>query len=197
MGTMSQDHIADLVKAAPRGVFVIDAPVSGATQAAADAQLLIMAGCSQADGHMIAPLFNSMGRKTIYLGQAGAGAVMKLSVNSLLHAINQSFSEAMILAEAADIPTTLAYEAIEASAACAPMLKYRRNLYLDEAVNDVTFTIDLASKDMAATMALAVSLGLEMPQGEITTLQLRSAQTAGFGSRDMAAMLAFARKELR
>lgn len=37
MGTMSPDHILRLVQGAPEGACVIDAPVSGATQAAADA----------------------------------------------------------------------------------------------------------------------------------------------------------------
>ncbi|MFV1492626.1 NAD(P)-binding domain-containing protein [Phaeobacter sp. JH18-32] len=45
MGTMSPDHIADLVATAPENIRVIDAPVSGATQDAASADLLVMVGC--------------------------------------------------------------------------------------------------------------------------------------------------------
>jgi 3-hydroxyisobutyrate dehydrogenase len=43
MGRLSPDHYARLTRAAPAGVTIVDAPVSGATQAAEDAQLLIMA----------------------------------------------------------------------------------------------------------------------------------------------------------
>lgn len=195
MGTMSPDHIARLVELAPNAIRVIDAPVSGATQAAADADLLIMAGCSDADAELGA-VFDAMGRNTIYLGQSGSGAVMKLAVNSLIHGINQTVSEAMALAEASGITPETAFDVIEASAACAPMLKYRRPLYLKEADHDVTFTVTLARKDMEVTAKLAARLGTAMPQGLVTLAKLSEAEAAGYGTRDMASMLSYMRKDM-
>jgi 3-hydroxyisobutyrate dehydrogenase len=193
MGTMSPDHIAALAAASPEGRVVIDAPVSGATQAAQDAQLLIMAGCDAATLAHVQPLFDVMGKQTICLGRTGAGAVMKLSVNMLIHGINQTFAEAMTLAEATGIPTNAAFEAIEASAACAPMLTYRKPLYLDEAAHDVTFTVALAQKDMRVTAALADKLGVPLPQSQATLDILNEAAGAGYDARDMAAILSFMR----
>lgn len=193
MGTMSPDHIAALAAAAPQGAHVIDAPVSGATQAAEDAQLLIMAGCDAATLAQVQPLFDAMGKATICLGRSGAGAVMKLSINMLIHGINQTFAEAMTLAEAAGIPTDAAFGAIEASAACAPMLKYRKPLYLDEAGQDVTFTVALAQKDMRVTADLAAKLGVPLPQSQATLDILNAAVTAGYEARDMAAILSYMR----
>lgn len=195
MGTMSPDHIAMLVAAAPEGVTVIDAPVSGATKAAAEANLLIMAGCRQGDATPIIPVFDALGHKTMFLGTVGSGAVMKLVVNSLLHGINQTFAEAMTLAEVTGIPPETAFEVIENSAACAPMLKYRRPLYLNEADHDVTFTVALARKDIEVTAALAATYGTAMPQGHTTLAKLIEADAAGYGARDMAAMLSFMRKD--
>lgn len=194
MGTMSPDHIAELVEKAPKNVRVIDAPVSGATQAAANADLLIMAGCRDDDANLAA-VFDAMGRQTIYLGQSGAGAVMKLAVNSLIHGINQTLAEAMTLAEASGIAPEVAFDVIEASAACAPMLKYRRPLYLNEADHEVTFTVALARKDMEVTAGLADRLGTAMPQGRATLAKLIEAEKAGYGARDMASMLNYMRKE--
>lgn len=193
MGTMSPDHIADLAAKAPAGRHVIDAPVSGATQDAQDAQLLIMAGCSQDMLAPIQPLFDVMGKQTICLGRTGAGAVMKLAVNMLIHGINQTFAEAMTLAEATGIPTEAAFEAIEASAACAPMLTYRKPLYLDEAAHDVTFTVALAQKDMRVTADLAGKLGVPLPQSRVTLDILTEAAGAGYDARDMAAILNYMR----
>jgi 3-hydroxyisobutyrate dehydrogenase-like beta-hydroxyacid dehydrogenase len=195
MGTMSPDHIANLVAHAPDAVQVIDAPVSGATQAAADGALLVMAGCTEESARPLMTLFDAMGSKTICLGRTGAGAVMKLVVNSLLHGINQALAEAMMLAESTGIAPEKAFDVIEASAACAPMLKYRRPLYLDEAAHDVTFTIALAMKDMAVTAALAEQLGVAMPQGRVTLEKLSEANSAGFADRDMAAMLNYMREK--
>jgi 3-hydroxyisobutyrate dehydrogenase len=197
MGTMSPDHIRSLSHSTPTGRIIIDAPVSGATQAAADRQLMIMVGGSADTVAPIMPLFEALGREVICLGNPGAGAVMKLAVNSMIHGINQSLAEAMTLTEAAGIPAPLAFDAIEASAACAPMLKYRRPLYLDEAAHDVTFTVSLALKDMAVTSALAKSLGIAMPQGEITLEKLLDAEAKGFANRDMASILNYMREENR
>ncbi|MGB3316476.1 MAG: NAD(P)-dependent oxidoreductase [Albidovulum sp.] len=194
MGTMSPDHIRTLAAAAPTGATVIDAPVSGATQAAEAAELMIMAGCTETIAAPLMPLFDAMGRQVICLGRPGAGSVMKLAVNSLIHGLNQTLAEAMTLAEAAGIAPEAAFDAIEASAAAAPMLKYRRPLYLDEAAHDVTFTVSLARKDMEVTAALARSLGTRMPQGLATLQTLQAAEAAGFAPRDMAAMLAYMRE---
>lgn len=194
MGTMSPDHIAALAARAPAGTRVIDAPVSGATQAAEAAALTIMAGCTEAEATPLMPLFEAMGKHTICLGRPGAGAVMKLAVNSLIHGLNQTLAEAMTLATAAGIDSAAAFDVIEASAAAAPMLKYRRPLYLDEAAHDVTFTVALARKDMEITAALAEALGTAMPQGRITLDMLRQAEAQGYGARDMAAILNFMRK---
>jgi 3-hydroxyisobutyrate dehydrogenase len=195
MGTMSPDHIHELQALAPEDATIIDAPVSGATQAATDGQLLIMAGCDEATAAPLFPLFNALGKQTICLGHRGAGAVMKLAVNSLIHGINQTLAEAMTLAEAAGISSAQAFDVIENSAACAPMLKYRRPLYLDEAAQDVTFTVSLARKDMEVAAKLAATLGTAMPQGQVTLDTLRQAEAADYGPRDMAAILPFMRKE--
>ncbi|MFV1890588.1 NAD(P)-binding domain-containing protein [Phaeobacter sp. A36a-5a] len=72
MGTMSPDHIADLVATAPENIRVIDAPVSGATQAAASADLLVMAGCRDEDADLAA-IFDAVSRQTIYLSQSVRG----------------------------------------------------------------------------------------------------------------------------
>lgn len=195
MGTMSPAHIRDLAAQAPDGVQIIDAPVSGATQAAQAGTLMIMAGCTEDQAAPLRALFDAMGLKTLCLGASGAGAVMKLAVNSMIHGINQNFAEAMTLAEASGIRAETAFDVIEASAACPPMLKYRRPIYLDDSSHDVTFTVSLARKDMEVTVALAEAGGVAIPQGRTTLSKLKQAEAEGYGARDMAAMLAFMRKE--
>ena len=195
MGTLSPAHLADLVADAPAGCTVIDVPVSGATQAAVDAQLLLMTGCTEDEAAPLRPVLDALGRQTICLDARGAGAVMKLAVNSLIHGLNQTLAEALTLAQAAGIEPAQAFEVIETSAAAAPMLAYRKPLYLDEAGHDVTFTVALARKDMEVTAALAERLGTAMPQGRVTLDALKRAEAAGFGARDMAAMVDFNRKD--
>ena len=54
------------------------------------------------------PLLNAMGKQTICLRRTGAGAVMKLAVNSLIHGINQTLAEAVRHARGQDCPPRLA-----------------------------------------------------------------------------------------
>ena len=133
MGTTSPDHVADLAAGVLQGARLVDAPVSGATQAAADGRLMIMAGCDKEAAPPLMPLFDATGKQTMCLGRTGTGAVMKLAVNFLIHGINQTLAEAMTLVEAAGIAPEQAVDVIEASAACVPMLECRCPLYLDEA----------------------------------------------------------------
>lgn len=194
MGTMSPGLIREIAETATyHGKTFVDAPVSGSTQAAEDGSLLIMAGASDQLASRLSPIFDRIGRQTIWLGQSGAGAAMKLAVNALIHGLNQTLAEAMTLAESVGIDPDMAYDAIESSAAAAPMLKYRRSLYLDEASQDVSFTIALAQKDVRLALDLAGTTGIAMPQTQATLEVLQAASDADFGNRDMAAILSFMR----
>lgn len=198
MGTISPSLADELARAAQQhGKAFVDAPVSGSTAAAETAQLLIMAGCGEGEHSGLDAVFSAMGRRTAWLGAAGAGAVMKLAVNLLIHGLNQTLAEALTLAERAGIEETLAFDLFQESAAGAPMLRYRRPLYLDEANHPVSFTVDLAAKDVALARELADGLGVAMPQAEITHEVLRDAIADGYGGRDMASILTYMKEKTR
>lgn len=192
MGTMSPGIVKQIAEEANQaGKFFVDAPVSGSTQAARDRQLLIMAGCGESSHPELHKVFDAMGRKTIWLGSVGSGAAMKLAINMLIHGLNQTVAEALTLAGRAGIAESDAYDVIENSAAAAPMLAYRRKHYLDELVQDVSFTVDLVAKDLDLALALADELGVTMPQTQTTLDVVEAARRDGFGARDMASIFAY------
>ncbi|AQQ03016.1 6-phosphogluconate dehydrogenase [Roseibium algicola] len=198
MGTISVPMAERLaLSAREKGRRFVDAPVSGATQAAADAKLLIMAGAEATDVPDLARLFEVLGRKTVWLGKSGAGAAMKLGVNMLIHGLNQTLSEALTLTSAAGISKEQAYEVVENSAAAAPVLAYRKGLYLDETAHDVSFTVALARKDVGLALELASTCGVIMPQAELNHAVLKAAGSAGYDDRDMASILSFVNKGLK
>ena len=192
MGTLSPAHVLALAGSAS-GRTVIDAPVSGSTGAARAARLMVMVGAEATAISTVRPVLEAVGRRIVCLGGVGRGATMKLAVNLLIHGLNQTVSEAILLAEASGISARVAYEAIEESAAAAPMLNYRKPQYLDEAGNEVSFALSLARKDVELAIDLARSADVAMPQAETNATQLRAAESAGLGDRDMAAVLSFLR----
>jgi 3-hydroxyisobutyrate dehydrogenase-like beta-hydroxyacid dehydrogenase len=192
MGTHSPEHIRELAGKSS-GAMLIDAPVSGSVAAATAAQLLIMAGTTESAIEAVQPVLDAIGRETICLGSVGAGAAMKVVVNMLIHGLNQTVAEALVLAEASGIDVAVAFRTIENSAAAAPMLGYRKDNYLDEASAPVSFALSLARKDVELAMDMAADVGLTLPQTEQTLAELRGAEAEGLGDRDMAAALNYLR----
>lgn len=194
MSTVSPNWINRLQSQSSRAA-IIDAPVSGATQAAQAGKLMIMVGGSEEIAQPLLPIFDALGEKTIILGKQSAGATMKLAINSVIHSLNQAAAESLNLAQAAGIELPLAYEALESSAACAPMLRYRKPLYLDERAHQVTFTVGLAAKDVDLATRLAQSLDVQMPQAELNLGILNQASQNGYANRDMASVISYLKKE--
>lgn len=193
MGTVSPDHIHALSDATEAQV--IDAPVSGSTPQAKAGTLKIMVGATEDQIAPLRPVLDALGDAVTAMGGRGRAAVMKLAVNMLIHGMNQTLAEALALTDAAGLDRTRAFDVIAGSAAGAPMLSYRRPLYLDEAAHEVTFALDLALKDMEVATALADRLGVVMPQARVNRDRLRVAASNGFGDRDMAAIVPHERGE--
>lgn len=192
MGTLSPAHVRRLAEAADSRV-VVDAPVSGSVDAARDADLMIMVGADDATIEPLRAVLEAMSREIICLGSLGRGATMKLAINMLIHGLNETLVESLVLAEAAGIPPAAAYGAIEGSAAAAPMIRYRKPIYLDEHANPVSFALSLARKDVELAVELADELGVPMPQTRLNLDQLRAAEEAGYGERDMASIVNYMR----
>lgn len=192
MGTLSPRCIRRLASEAGNRT-VIDAPVSGSVDAARGATLTILVGADEAVLDPVRPVLEALGSEILCLGAVGQGATMKLAVNMLIHGLNQTVAESLALSEAAGISTAVAYRAIERSAAAAPMLGYRKQLYLDERSAPVSFALTLARKDVALALDLADELGVTMPQTRCNRQQLDAAEAAGYGPRDMASMVDYVR----
>lgn len=154
---------------------------------------MIMVGATEAAIEPVRPVLSAMSSEIICLGSIGAGSTMKLAINMLIHGLNQTLAESLTLAEAAGIRPADAYRAIERSAAAAPMLGYRKPNYLDEAGSPVSFALSLARKDIALATHLAADLGIPVPQTQLNLEQLHAAEAAGFGARDMAAIVQYLR----
>ncbi|HEY1331000.1 MAG TPA: NAD-binding protein, partial [Actinomycetota bacterium] len=59
----------------------------------------------------------------------------------------------------------------------------------------VSFTIDLAIKDLDLIKALAERAGASIPQSELNVDELRAASAAGRGQQDLAALAEYIRKD--
>lgn len=89
--------------AAPHGVWVVDAPVSGGAMGAAKGELAILLGGTDEAFAAVEPVLRLMGSQVVHAGPIGAGTRFKLARN-LLHFVSfTAATEAQRLAEAAGL----------------------------------------------------------------------------------------------
>ena len=69
----------DRLAAVRPGVTFVDAPVSGSKGPAEQGQLLILASGPETAASPLRPVFDAIGRKTVWLGQVGQGSIVSLS----------------------------------------------------------------------------------------------------------------------
>jgi 3-hydroxyisobutyrate dehydrogenase len=167
-----------------RGATMVDAPVSGATAAAEAASLLVMVGASDEVYERVEAILQTMGNP-VQVGPTGSAAVLKLAVNSVLYGLNQAVAEAVALAEKSGVEPETTIDILAKGAAGAPMLTYRREQYLHPDQAPITFTVDLAHKDLTLALEQARRTGAPTGQLERTMELMEELIERGFGSQDM------------
>lgn len=163
---------------------MVDAPVSGATAAAEAASLLVMVGGSGEAYQRVEPILQAVGNP-VHVGPTGSAAVLKLAVNSVLYGLNQAVAEAVALAEKSGVAPETTLDILAKGAAGAPMLTYRREQYLHPDQAPITFTVDLARKDLVLALEQARRTGAPTGQLERTMELMDDLIERGFGSQDM------------
>jgi len=165
-------------------VLFADAPVSGSKGPAESGELLILASGPPGAEAIVAPVFSALGRKTVWLGQAGQGSRMKLVVNAYMSVLIEGVAEALGLAGRLGIDPAQLDKVIEDGPLDAPIADAKLHKM---ARGDVTpeFPLQWALKD--------VELALQAAGADTTPLlaalarQWRAAVDAGHGRQDISA----------
>jgi len=165
------------------GVLFVDAPVSGSKGPAENGQLLILASGPDAAQPVVAPAFDAIGRKTVWLGPAGQGSRMKLAVNAYMSVLIEGVAEALELASEFGIEPGKLAEAIEGGPLDAPIAdaklhKMERGDYAPE------FPLQWAVKDVDLAIA---ETGSSLPLLTALSRQWNAAVDAGHGREDVSA----------
>jgi 3-hydroxyisobutyrate dehydrogenase/2-hydroxy-3-oxopropionate reductase len=175
------------------GAAFLDAPVSGSVSTVESGQLLIMVGGDADALERARPVLEALAAKILHVGGLGAGATMKLAVNAIVHGLNASLAEALVLAERAGVERTTAYEVFASGAVAAPFVLYKRAAYERPEETPVAFSLDLVAKDLDLILALAAEVGAPMRQAETNRAEVRAAIDAGYAQADLSAIAQYLR----
>lgn len=140
------------------GIAMLDAPVSGGSEGAANGTLSIMVGGTDEDFARARPYFDVMGKTVTHVGELGDGQTVKL-VNQILVVGNAlAMSEAIVFARRAGLDLEKTLEAVSGGAAGSWMLSNRGPQILED-YWEPGFTIDLQQKDVRLALEEAAALG--------------------------------------
>jgi 3-hydroxyisobutyrate dehydrogenase-like beta-hydroxyacid dehydrogenase len=178
---------------AQQGATLLDTPVSGSVSTVESGTLTVMVGGDRDALDRARPVLEAFAKSIFHLGDVGAGATMKLVVNSLVGSLNVAVSEALVLAEKAGLDRETVYDIFEAGAAGAPYVKYKRAAFLNPGEVPVAFSLELAAKDLELIHDLAQRTGTRMDQGEASRQLVAEAVQAGLAERDISEVAEFLR----
>jgi len=187
MGTIGVEatlRIRDRLAAQRPGVMFLDAPVSGSKGPAEQGQLLILASGPTAAADAVGPVFDVIGRKTVWLGAVGRGSQMKLVVNAYLSILIEGVAETMELADRLGIGHQQLAEVIEGGPLDAPLADAKFHK-MDRGDFTAEFPLEWALKDV--DLVIDTAGGQTLPLLDALSGQWHAAVAAGYGREDISA----------
>jgi 3-hydroxyisobutyrate dehydrogenase len=154
------DRLSDL--ASEHGIELVDAPVSGSDGPAREAKLIVLASGPDEARARVQPIFDAIGRETLWLGQTGGGTRMKLVLNNWLVAQVEAVAETVALTEALGLDPRLFPQAIDDAPLGSPYAVAKARAMISGDFRP-GFALRLAFKDAGLALDAAQELGLRLP----------------------------------
>ena len=163
----------------PKGIHIVDAPVSGGAHAASTGELAVMVGADYEAYDKVKPVFKQWASLVVRAGEPGAGTKMKLARNMLTFIGFAAACEAQKLAEASGIDLQKLGRVVRHSDAQSggPGAIMARGdtkpLAPDHFLyNMFVHTRGLAEKDLSLALGLGSAVGVDLPLAELALANL-------------------------
>lgn len=168
---------------AEKGVHWMDVPVSGAANQAREGNMVFMVGGEKKVFEAIKPVFDKVGKKTVYAGKSGDAVMMKTVVNHVLFLTQAAAIEGLVLGRKAGLDSEVLLDVLVSGAAGSDLLKARGKDMLagNFAAKGALW---IAAKDLALALQSAKELGVALPMGGLYQQLLISAQNRGWDQED-------------
>ena len=163
IGVAGIEGVAAMVDAERPDVTLLDAPVSGSKVPAEQGQLTIFASGPDEARSRVAPLFEALGQRTIWIGAVGAGSRLKLVNNTWLAFASEAVGASMALAHRLGLETGKVVDALGGSSLVSPWQaaklqriakdEYGPQFALSLALKDVHLALQAADDDRFAALA--------------------------------------------
>lgn len=163
IGVAGIERVAAMVQAERPDVTLLDAPVSGSKDPAEQGQLTIFASGPEEARPRVAPLFDALGQRTIWVGAVGAGSRLKLVNNTLVAFAAEAVATSVALAGRMGVETETVIEAVGGGPLVSPWQaakldriakgEFSAQFALSLALKDVRLALQAAGEDRFAALA--------------------------------------------
>jgi 3-hydroxyisobutyrate dehydrogenase-like beta-hydroxyacid dehydrogenase len=180
---------------AKRGQRYVSAPVFGRPEAAAAAELVVVAAGEEGALTAASPLLEAIGRKVITVGEAPEAAnLVKLSGNFLMASVIESLGEAFALIAKGGIDRQRYLEILE-TLFNVPAYKIYGTLIASGRFEPARFSAPLGQKDIRLLLTAAETLGVPMPVASLLRDRFLTLMAQGGDRLDWSAIGALAAKD--
>jgi 3-hydroxyisobutyrate dehydrogenase len=154
IGVEGIEQVATIVETERPDVILLHAPVSGSKVPAEQGQLTIFASGPEGVRSSVDPLFEALGRRTIWVGAVGAGSRLKLVNNTWLAFTSEAVASPIALARRLGLGTETVVGALDGSTLVSPWqaAKLQRIAQDDYSAQ---FGLSLALKDVHLALQAA------------------------------------------
>ena len=162
IGVAGIESVAALVEKERPDVLLVDAPVSGSKDPAAQGQLTIFASGPDEARERVTPLFDALGQRTIWVGPVGSGSRVKIVNNTWLAFGAEAVAASVAVARQLGLATETLVDALGGSPIVSPWqaAKLQRiakddfsaQFALRLALKDVHLALEAAGEDRFAAL---------------------------------------------
>ena len=171
-----------------KGVYSLDAPVSGGDVGAKNAALSIMIGGDKDVVNAVTPLFECMGKTIIHQGPAGSGQHTKM-VNQVLIASNMvAVCEGLLYGYKAGLDLETVFKSVSVGAAGSKALEVLGPRIMARNF-EPGFFVEHFIKDMGIALEESKKMGLVMPGLALANQLYLAVQAQGYGRKGTHALM--------
>ena len=169
----------------PRGIHVLDAPVSGGPVGARTRNLAIWVGGDEEVYRRYKPVLDAIGDKAYYVGPIGCGAIAKLVHNCAGYVIQCALAEVFTMGVKAGVEPLSLWQAVRRGALGrrGPFESLAEHL-LPGKFDPPDFALRLARKDVDLAVAVGREYDVPMRLANLALQELTEALNRGWGGRD-------------
>ena len=171
-----------------KGMFSLDAPVSGGDIGAKNATLTIMVGGEAQALEKVMPVFQVMGKTITHVGDAGAGQVAKAANQIMVAAQMVAMGELLVFSKKAGVDPRKVVDAIKAGAAQCWALDIKPPRLFD-GNRTPGFKSYMQLKDMKIVLDTAKEYGIPISSTEENTKLFQQMIDLGMGELDNSAVV--------